>query len=167
MTDALTKSKAADADELLTLRLTRTIAAPREAVFRAWTDPAIIKQWWGPHFVKVNHVEVDPRPGGAFAIDLTNTQSGEDVRMAGVYLVLREPELVIMEIRHRQFEGAAQAPGGYIPTTVEVRLIETAEGTELSLVHAGFLDAAQMPMFEGGWTGSFDKLATALKSTTA
>jgi uncharacterized protein YndB with AHSA1/START domain len=44
--------------------LTRVIAAPRERVFQAWTDPAQIVQWFGPDGFQVESLECDIRPGG-------------------------------------------------------------------------------------------------------
>jgi uncharacterized protein YndB with AHSA1/START domain len=46
------------------LILTRIIDAPREAVFKAWTDPKLVKQWWAPRPWTTPHAEIDLRPGG-------------------------------------------------------------------------------------------------------
>ncbi len=47
-----------------TLVLTRLIAAPRERVFKAWTDPEQFAYWWGPHTFTAPKVKLDARPGG-------------------------------------------------------------------------------------------------------
>ena len=46
--------------------LCRVIAAPRERVFMAWTDPKQIVQWFGPDGFKVENLECDIRPGGCW-----------------------------------------------------------------------------------------------------
>lgn len=43
---------------------TRVFAAPRELVFRAWTEPELIRQWWGPQGYDTPVAEIDLRPGG-------------------------------------------------------------------------------------------------------
>ncbi len=47
------------------LVLTRLINAPREKVYRAWTDPELLKQWFAPKPYTTPVVELDVRPGGA------------------------------------------------------------------------------------------------------
>ena len=51
------------------LRLSRRFKAPREAVFRAFTDPAALAKWFGPEGVNVQNVQIDLRPGGAYSMD--------------------------------------------------------------------------------------------------
>ncbi len=47
------------------LVLTRVFDAPRELVFKVWTDPKHVAQWWGPHGFTNPVCELDLRPGGA------------------------------------------------------------------------------------------------------
>src|SRR5437773_9992095 len=53
------------------LVLTRVFDAPREVVFRAWTDPERLAQWWGPRGFTNPRCEWDARPGGAIRVDMT------------------------------------------------------------------------------------------------
>ena len=46
------------------LVLTRLIGAPRERVWKAWTDPKQFAKWWGPHHFTCPVCEIDVRPGG-------------------------------------------------------------------------------------------------------
>jgi uncharacterized protein YndB with AHSA1/START domain len=46
------------------LHMTRECDAPREQVFKAWTDPELVKQWWGPKGVTIPTCELDVKPGG-------------------------------------------------------------------------------------------------------
>ena len=50
------------------LTVVRVINAPRERVFKAWTDPELVTQWWGPDGVTNPVCELDVRPGGAIDI---------------------------------------------------------------------------------------------------
>jgi uncharacterized protein YndB with AHSA1/START domain len=60
MTDAATTTPS---DEPI-ITMVRIFDAPRELVFRAWTDPEHLAQWWGPHGFTNPVCEVDLRPGG-------------------------------------------------------------------------------------------------------
>ena len=61
MTDADNHKAPTDRD----LVLTRLIDAPREKLFRAWTDPEMLKQWFAPQPFTTPVAELDVRPGGA------------------------------------------------------------------------------------------------------
>lgn len=77
------------------LSLTRTIAAPRHAVFRAWTEPALLKQWFAPRPWSVSEADLDVRPGGANFIVMRSPE-GEDYPNRGVYLEVVENERLVM-----------------------------------------------------------------------
>ena len=67
------------------LVLMREIDAPREKIFRAWTDPELLKQWFCPKPWGVSHAELDARAGGASLIVMSGP-NGEVVENRGVYL---------------------------------------------------------------------------------
>ena len=67
------------------LTLTRLIAAPREKLYRAWTEPELLKQWFAPLPYTTPVVEVDVRPGGA-AYFVMRGPDGKDLPNRGVYL---------------------------------------------------------------------------------
>ena len=64
------------------LRLSRRLKAPREAVFRAFTDPVALAKWFGPEGVQVTDVEVDLRAGGAYSMVFGDTY-GKNQGLAG------------------------------------------------------------------------------------
>ncbi len=76
------------------LVLTRLIDAPREKVFRAWTDPALLKQWFAPLPYTTPVAELDGRPGGANLIVLRRPV-GQDMPNRGVYLDVVENERLV------------------------------------------------------------------------
>lgn len=67
------------------LVLTRIIDAPREKLYRAWTEPALMKQWFAPQPLTTPTVETDVRPGGASLI-VMRTPDGNEFPNRGVYL---------------------------------------------------------------------------------
>jgi uncharacterized protein YndB with AHSA1/START domain len=67
------------------LVLTRLIDAPREKVFRAWTDPELLKQWFAPLPYTTPKVELDVRPGGANMVVMRGPD-GQETPNRGVYL---------------------------------------------------------------------------------
>src|SRR3954465_12449728 len=67
------------------LVLTRLINAPREKVYRAWTEPELLKQWFAPKPYTTPIVEMDARPGGS-AYFVMRGPDGKDLPNRGVYL---------------------------------------------------------------------------------
>ena len=85
------------ADALHELTLTRLIAAPRSVVWRCWTEPELIKQWFTPRPWTTPVVETDLRPGGASYM-LFRGPNGEEFPNRGVYLeVVPERRLVFTD----------------------------------------------------------------------
>lgn len=78
-------TEAPHADQDRDLVLTRLIDAPREKLFRAWTEPELIKHWFAPKPWTVPHVEIDLRPGGANLVVMRSPE-GQDMPNRGVYL---------------------------------------------------------------------------------
>jgi uncharacterized protein YndB with AHSA1/START domain len=74
---------AADGDRELVL--TRLIHAPREKVYRAWTEPELLKQWFTPRPWTTPVVETDLRPGGA-SLFVMQDPDGNQFPNRGVYL---------------------------------------------------------------------------------
>lgn len=67
------------------LVLTRLIDAPRETLYRCWTEPALMKQWFAPKPYETPVVEVDVRAGGANLIVMRGPD-GQDMPNRGIYL---------------------------------------------------------------------------------
>jgi uncharacterized protein YndB with AHSA1/START domain len=86
------------------LVLTRLIDAPREAVYRCWTEPQLIKQWFAPKPFTTPFAETDVRPGGASLITMRSPES-QDMPNAGVYLeVVPNEKLVFTDAYTRAWE---------------------------------------------------------------
>ncbi len=76
------------------LSLSRIIDAPREKVFKAWTDPELLKQWFAPLPWTTPHAELDVRPGGANLIVMKGPQ-GQEFPNRGIYLEVVENERLV------------------------------------------------------------------------
>ena len=75
---------ATKASEKTSLEIKRLINAPRNRVYAAWTDPAQLKEWWGPEGVRTRNFSADARVGGKYRWDLFN-QEGEEMTVYGEY----------------------------------------------------------------------------------
>jgi uncharacterized protein YndB with AHSA1/START domain len=76
------------------LVLTRLIDAPREKLFRAWTEPELLKRWFAPAPYTTPVAELDVRPGGASLI-VMRAPDGTDMPNRGVYLEIVKNEKIV------------------------------------------------------------------------
>jgi uncharacterized protein YndB with AHSA1/START domain len=76
----------------------RVFDAPRELVWRAWTEPDQLVRWWGPPgwSTDVSTVTMDVRPGGAFRLTSVN-EEGAEMPVVGVYREVVEPERLVLD----------------------------------------------------------------------
>jgi uncharacterized protein YndB with AHSA1/START domain len=76
------------------VEVVRTIEAPREDVFRAWTDPEQIRSWWGPGEFTCPEAEIDLRPGGSYRLVMQPT-AGDPFVVAGTYREVEPPARLV------------------------------------------------------------------------
>lgn len=132
------------------LTLERVFRAPPGRLWAAWTDPATMALWFGPHHTRVEHAAADLRIGGRFRVVLREN-TGERHEVAGEYQAI-EPE------RRLVFSWAwAGSPERVSRVTVTLRAVPG--GTALTLVHDRFADAATATRHTRGWTESLERLA--------
>jgi uncharacterized protein YndB with AHSA1/START domain len=135
------------------LTLTRVIRAPPEKVFAAWTEPELLKQWWGPGPVTCPEAHVDLREGGAYRI--ANLEAdGSITWISGQFERVRAPEELVYTW------NVSIVPGG--PTLVRVRFLSHPQGTKLMLIHERFASEPVRDMHLEGWGGCIDKLEAML-----
>ncbi len=77
------------------LVLTRIIDAPREKLYRCWTDPALLKQWFVPKPWTIAKAEVDVRPGGSSLIVMRSPE-GQEMPNPGVFLEVVPNERIVV-----------------------------------------------------------------------
>jgi uncharacterized protein YndB with AHSA1/START domain len=71
----------------------RELTAPREVVFRAWIDPEILKQWWGPAGFTNTFHEFNPIPGGTWKFTMHGPEKG-NYQNEVVFVRVDEPNLI-------------------------------------------------------------------------
>ena len=133
------------------LSLERSLPAPPEAVYAAWTDPVVIGEWMSPLGYAV--AEVDLRVGGTFRIVMV----GQDTRIehSGQYLELEPP-------RRLRFTWRSPYTGD-LPSVVTVSFERDGDGTRLTLTHER-LPADVMTSHASGWGAMIDRMAELLRA---
>lgn len=139
------------------LVMTRIFDAPREVVFKAWTDPERLKLWWGPTGFTNPVCELDVRPGGAIRIHM-RAPNGIVYPMTGVYREIVEPERLVFSSSALDDKGN---PLFEILNTVT--FAEHGGKTKLT-VHAKVMmatpaGAPHLAGMEMGWSLTLDRLA--------
>lgn len=81
--------------------ITRTFAASRDLVFRAYTDPDLIARWWGPKRFTIAVDKLDARPGGLWRF-INRDAEGNEYAFHGVYHDVSAPERIVGTF---EFEG--------------------------------------------------------------
>ncbi len=136
------------------LTLTRIIHAPKEELYRAWTQPEVLKQWCAPSDEFENTiVEVDLRVGGAYRIGMHHRPTGKVHMARGRYREIRPNEKLV-------FTWAWEDPSQDGPgeTLVTIEFLDRGGKTELRLTHELFPDRAARDNHEQGWTGCVTRL---------
>jgi uncharacterized protein YndB with AHSA1/START domain len=138
------------------LTVTRILDAPRELVWKAWTDPAQFAYWFGGEAeVPVATVSLDVRPGGAWSAQMVG-EDGTEIPFAGSYREVREPERLVLT-----FEDTGRERDND-PQVVTVTFNDLGKKTELVIHHAGTLEEADFEGLKDGYGSFLDKLAELL-----
>lgn len=145
------------------LVLTRTLDAPRERVFRMWTEAEHLAQWFGPHHYTVPDCEVDLRPGGALRL-VMRAPDGAEHAMTAVFHEIEPP-------RRLTYSSAAQDPEGRDVLKVHTTLIldEDGDGTRMILrqrvLAVSGVGEQYLAGMEPGWEQTLEKLTEVLAGT--
>src|SRR5262249_53485536 len=83
----------------------RTFAAPRERVWRAWTDAASLAHWWGPKGCTLRVLKLDLRPGGIFHYAMA-VQPGHEMYGRFIFREIVAPERLVFVVSFSDAEGA-------------------------------------------------------------
>jgi uncharacterized protein YndB with AHSA1/START domain len=144
---------AADAQEVT---ITRVFHAPRELVWKSWTEPAQLAKWWGPRGWSTDPADVtlELRPGGAFRISSVSDAGGE-MTTTGVYREVVEPERLVLEepAEDAWHDGAVSS----------VTLTDLGDGRTEMVLRSTIRTSPELgEMAAGGLNGALDRLAELL-----
>ena len=143
-----------------TVVITRLFDAPRELVFKAWTDPVMVAKWWGPKGFTNPVCEVDARPGRALRIVMRGP-GGTDFPMRGIFREVVPPErLVFTNI------AVDENDNPILEGLTTVTFTERDGKTELTIhtTAVAQIEEASVKLagMDAGWNQSIDKLEVLL-----
>lgn len=165
------------------LVIERIFDAPREMVFKAWTDPEMIKKWWGPEGFSAPSIKVDLRVGGKYIFAMHGPKGSEwdkDMYSAGEYKEIVPNEKIVSTDYFSDEQGNKISPVDYGQdpnSPSEMKVVITFEDadpptgggkTKLTITYPKpeteeqFQAMLKSGMKEG-WNSSLDKLAQSLK----
>jgi uncharacterized protein YndB with AHSA1/START domain len=134
------------------LEIKRVIKAPRDRVYAAWTDPAELRQWFGPENVQTHNLIAESRVGGQFCWDLSNSE-GEKMTVRGEYRELQPGKKIVFTWQWQDDETWEN-----LFSVVTVELDDADGGTELRLKHQQLPNEESRDGHNRGWNSALDKL---------
>jgi uncharacterized protein YndB with AHSA1/START domain len=147
------------------LVITRVFDAPRELVFKAWTEPEHFVHWWGPKGYTTPFCTIDLRPGGIMH-QCMRSPEGREVWTKGVFREIVVPERIVLTDSFADAEGNVVSPTHYgmspdwpLETLLTVTFDEQAGKTKVTLRHAGIPSGAERDGTQQGWLETVYRLA--------
>ncbi len=134
------------------LQLRRTFSAPRERVFRAWTDAKEFALWFHPttdHTTIIS--ELNLKVGGTYSLEMHHKGGNVD-RLSGTYRQIKPPEKLEFTWR-----WATDPPGQ--ESLVSLEFVDLGNATEVVLSHGQFPNAETRDKHNEGWMGCLEQLA--------
>lgn len=150
--------------------ISRVFDAPRELVWKAWTEPARLARWWGPKGFAVRSCKVDLRPGGLFHYCL-GSPGGHDMWGKFVYREIAAPERLVFVNSFSDEKGSVTRHPMHLAWPLEILSTVTFaehEGRTTLTIRSVPINATneERKTFEDGresmrqgWTGTLDQLA--------
>lgn len=147
----------AQAQPETTLQIRRTFQAPRERVYRAWTDAKQFALWFHPTVEYGTIItQMDLRNGGEYKLEMHH-KGGNVSKLEGRYKEVNPPEKLVFTWRWQHIEGSPE-------TLVTVEFHDLGNSTEILLTHSNFPSVDQRDKHNEGWTGCFGLLEKYLVS---
>jgi uncharacterized protein YndB with AHSA1/START domain len=139
------------------LMLTRLIDAPREKLYRAWTDPTLLKQWFAPLPYTTPMAELDVRPGGS-AFIVMRGPDGKDLPNHGVYLEVVPNQRLVSTDAYTQAWEPSEKPFMTLILTFEDEGGKTRYTARVHLWTVADCEAHEKMGFHQGWGICADQL---------
>jgi uncharacterized protein YndB with AHSA1/START domain len=150
------------------LFIERVFDAPRDMVWRAWTDPERMMIWWGPKTFTAPVCLIDLRVGGRY-LSCMRSSAGQDYWSTGRYREIVPQERLVMTDSFADDKGNVVPASHYglpedfpLEMTITVTFADRGDQTAMTLRHSGFPSGEQNELARQGWSESFDKLADIL-----
>ena len=142
------------------INIIRVFNAPRRVVFKAWTEPEQLAQWWGPRGFTNPLCEVDARPGGTIRI-IMRAPDGVSHEMRGVFREVSESERLVFTNRAIGPNGESLLEG---LTTVSFSEREGKTTMTLDTSAVALLPEARAMLngMNDGWSQSLERLTMVL-----
>ena len=137
------------------LVITRTFDAPRDLVFKAWTEPERVVQWLGPKGFEGLEFKMD-EAGGTWHSKMRGPD-GQVLTNGGRVLEYTEPERLAFTFKWDD--------GGSEETEIAITLVARGNQTEMTFRQGVFETTESRDGHRGGWSESFDKLGEYLERT--
>lgn len=144
---ATTENQTADR----TLVIERVFKAAPDKIFKAWTDPAILVEWWGPEGFNIPECAMDVRAGGSWRTTMISPK-GDGHVVSGVYREISPPNRLVMTWAWEQ-----DGQRGH-ETVIEVTFEPTSVGTKMRLVQSVFESTDSRDSHGKGWSSTFNDL---------
>ena len=146
--------------------MTRVFDAPRELVWKAWTDPEYVMQWWGPKGFTSPRCEMDFRVGGKFLCCM-KAPDGQEFWNGGEYHEIVPHEKIVSSMYFSDSKGNKVEPEHYgieheaIEDAHDVTLFEDLGNgqTKLTFIGNETMESARNSGQEEGWKQILDKVA--------
>lgn len=139
------------------LELACGLAAPREKIFRALTEPVDLAKWWGPHGFTTPEIAIDLRVGGGYRFGMQPPD--EDLfHLSGEFVDIEPPSRLAYTFRWEEPHPDDQE------TLVALSLDAVGDGTQVKLSQGEFATEERLALHRGGWTDSFEKLRMLVES---
>jgi len=142
------------------LVMTRVFDAPRELVFKAWTETKHVAQWWGPKRFTNPVCEMDVRPGGTIRIHM-RAPDGVVYPMTGVFQEIVVPERLVFVSSALDDKGNSMFDVLSTVTFAD-QGAKTALTLQLRVIKATAAAPQYLKGMEMGWTQSLDRLGELL-----
>lgn len=142
------------------ITITRVFDAPRELVFRAWTDPDQVAKWFGPAGFETPRetVEIDLRVGGRLNLRMVQGGSGKEYQLRYEIVELVEPELLVIRSEPMPQVGLPHS------TVTRIELHDEGGKTRMTLTDGPYPEEHGRGA-GAGWEGAFDKLQALLAAS--
>lgn len=144
----------------------RVIDAPVDQVWRAWSDPTYVKQWWGPHGFTAPVAEMDFREGGTSLVGM-RSPDGHDMFNTWTYRTIVPTERIEFVSKFADRDGNALEPADIglppaIPSEVPHSVVLRSLGenkTEVTITESGYSSGPELELSRTGQEQCLDKMA--------